>query len=65
MKDKQLFQKIKSKINNLTLVIVNEENKLPSEYKKLINDLEIKKNIYFTEYISDQKLVEFLKKRSR
>lgn len=52
------FQKIKLKINNLTLVIVNEKNKLPSEYKALINDLNIEKDIYYTGYISDQKLVE-------
>lgn len=52
------FQKIKLKIKNVTLVIVNEKNKLPLEYKMLINDLNIEKDVYFTGYISDQKLVE-------
>lgn len=52
------FQKIKLKIKNLTLVIVNEKNKLPVEYRMLINDLCIEKDICFTEYIPDQKLIE-------
>ena len=54
----QAFQKAKRKMNNLTLVIVNEKNKLPSEYKTLIESLNIEKSIHFTGYVSDQKLVE-------
>lgn len=54
----RVFQKIRKKINNLILVIVNEKNKLPSEDKALIDNLNIENDIYFTGYISDQKLVE-------